>query len=512
MDTSDRFGSNLPVPFPAGSSLRSGLSPAFSGELATTAAPQINSRVLLRGLTRYWGYILGVSLLGSLLAGCLIWYFVEPTYEAVSMLRIEPVQKKLFSTTDDYGDSRGIASYLETQVNLITSNYVLERAVGNPSIAKLPVIKLSKDPKAELRKKMKVAIVEDAYLIRVALALPNPEHAATIVNAVVESYLAYNNDYKRTANKGLKDKLNTQLEKLGNDLRAKRNELQALHQKGTVDVAKPKLNLSASKSDEDPPQPTFSSLTAERVQTMVDQMVRTDLELVSAQTALDVRQRAADRANGAEDAQQSQQDADNLQTQIAEEFHKDPAVVAVIEQIKEAKDQWDRAKNVARLPNDSARRAAERQHKKLTEEYNELWNAKFNEIKQRLKVVPGTSHSPEAIRALKMQVEELAQKREGQKKLYEDLKIEKKVVSSDTFEAHVLTYDISSLLHKMDLLTQNLQQVEFETDQESFRVAAVDRAAPPKTADNNKLVKYLAAAPVGIFHGAWAVLAAGDQG
>ena len=48
---------------------------------------------------------------------------------------------------------------------------------------------------------MKVEIIEEAFLIRVALELPNAEHAATIVNAVVDSYLEYNKDFKRSANR-----------------------------------------------------------------------------------------------------------------------------------------------------------------------------------------------------------------------------------------------------------------------------------------------------------------------
>src|SRR5262249_39801168 len=102
---------------------------------------------------------------------------------------------------------------------------------------------------------------EDSYLIRVALELPNAEHAATIVNAVVESYLGYNKDYKHSANAQLKASLKLQHEKLQNDIRTKYHELQALHQKGTVEFAKPNPALSISTSNEDPAQPTFSSRT-----------------------------------------------------------------------------------------------------------------------------------------------------------------------------------------------------------------------------------------------------------
>src|SRR5262249_6576165 len=160
-----------------------------------------------------------------------------------------------------------------------------EPVVADSSVAQVPMIMKSEDAKADLRKKMVVGTLEDSYLIRIALELPNGEHAATIINAVVESYLKYFNEHKRGANAQLKVNLIDQRGQLEKQLDVKRGELRALHQKGTVEVAKPKLNLSVSKSEEDPAQPTFSTLTEERVQTMVSQMVDTDLELIAAKAA-----------------------------------------------------------------------------------------------------------------------------------------------------------------------------------------------------------------------------------
>ena len=128
----------------------------------------------------------------------------------------------------------------------------------------------------------------------------------------------------------------------------------------------------------------------------------------------------------------------NFKLRITEEFHKDPAVVALIEEIKDAREQCDRAKAVARLGTDPARRTAEKQYKKLTEQYEELWNVKFGEIKQRLKVATGTSQSPETINELAMRVEELAQKKDDTAALFELLKIEKKEVNSDTFQYYLV--------------------------------------------------------------------------
>ena len=194
MDTIDSSESNLPSPLPPPSRLLPALPQAFSDDLAVAPAPQFNSQTLLRGLVRHWWQILLIWLVAwqSLLL-FLIYLYVEPTFEAFSTLQVEPVSQKLFGqATSESVDSRGVTLYLQTQVGLLTSDRVLHEAITDPRVVNLSTIKESDDPKAVIRKDMVVEIVKDAYLIRVALELPDPHQAAAIVNAVVRSYLTYN--------------------------------------------------------------------------------------------------------------------------------------------------------------------------------------------------------------------------------------------------------------------------------------------------------------------------------
>ena len=98
-----------------------------------------------------------------------------------------------------------VKPYLLTQVNLITSNSVLDAALADPAIRNLSMIRSSKDPKAELREEMRVEIVgENTYLIQVALAAKDPNQAAAIVNAVVDAYIEQHNRYHLNKNRSLK--------------------------------------------------------------------------------------------------------------------------------------------------------------------------------------------------------------------------------------------------------------------------------------------------------------------
>ena len=118
----------------------------------------------------------------------LIYLYIEPTFEAFSTVQVEPVSRSLFQQAGPESvDDRSEKLYLQTQVGLLTSDRVLQEAVTDPRVANLSAIKESEDHDADLRKEAVVEIVPDA-VIDIALELPDPNQAATIVNAVVRSY------------------------------------------------------------------------------------------------------------------------------------------------------------------------------------------------------------------------------------------------------------------------------------------------------------------------------------
>src|SRR6516162_10855956 len=95
MDTIDRSESNLPSPFPVTPLPLPALPTVVSGDL-TLSSTQVNPRTLLRGLTRHWWKILLIWLALAVPAVYLIRQFVAPTYEAVSLLQVQPVSHGLY--------------------------------------------------------------------------------------------------------------------------------------------------------------------------------------------------------------------------------------------------------------------------------------------------------------------------------------------------------------------------------------------------------------------------------
>ena len=97
MDTTDsRSNLNLPAPLLAPLGRLSGSTPAISADPSETSAMKIDSKIILRAIGRHWWRILTLWLIVSAPIGLVIYMLVLPTYEAFSLLRIEPAQPEIF--------------------------------------------------------------------------------------------------------------------------------------------------------------------------------------------------------------------------------------------------------------------------------------------------------------------------------------------------------------------------------------------------------------------------------
>jgi capsular exopolysaccharide synthesis family protein len=498
MDTIDSPDSKLPVPYSAALPPASVSGLPVHHELAVPSAPHVNTHVILRGLIRHWWRILLIWL--AISAPTVYWIYsnIEPTYEAFGLLHFEPTRPILFDPSRDrYSDLRGIERYLQTQVNLITSDAVLREAVANPTVVNLPKIKQSKDSKADLRKTMVVEIVQEADLIRIALESTDPNEAAKIVQSVVDSYMTHNAALTQGANKKLRASLDTQATKLTKQIEDVTKKLKAdLAQKDSLEL-KEAESPNPSKKEQDLAQPTVSKLTEGQYNHVIAELFQTDIDLIGAEALLEAK-RDASKSTEEEIEQRSQELDKQLEARIQEEFLKDPDVVALKNEIDEAEKQLKHTKKVARLSNDPARRAAEEQCLNLRTEYEELWKTKYDEIHQRL-VAEVTGPQPrETISELELKVKLLKKKKDAHKKLLEQLKVDRKATNNDTFIFAYENHELTSLVNAREQVRSHLQQVDFEASHEPYHVSLVDSPAIPQIPSHNKRIKYMAYALVGV--------------
>lgn len=261
---------------------------------------------------------------------------IQPTYEAASLLRIEPAVPDILSPliNRNSGESQG-STYLKTQVGLITSAKVLNPAIADPLVVNLATIKKSVDPKTDLLDKLKVVIVPDTNLIRIALELPNPEEAVTIVQAVVQSYLTQNTDYSRSANRDLTESLKQQLLKIATEIDLKRSILKDLYKKGNLTVLqRPEDRLRANNDDINGLQPSFNIVSEDHLHKLTAQLDETDLELIEAMSTLEVK-RDAHKATQQRTEQPAEQTDRQKLARVTEEFTRDPEVVALKQEVEQ---------------------------------------------------------------------------------------------------------------------------------------------------------------------------------
>ena len=155
MDTIDRPDSNVPARYPGDFPRMPVPISAPSRDLAVApqpSTPQVTPRILIRGLSRHWWRIMLFWLVVSAPLAYLIYAMVEPTFEATSLLRAEPTQSDIYGPGTLQNSRGDVKPYLLTQVQLITSDSVLDAALAKPGISNLPMIRSSKDPKADLRR------------------------------------------------------------------------------------------------------------------------------------------------------------------------------------------------------------------------------------------------------------------------------------------------------------------------------------------------------------------------
>ncbi len=474
------------------------MTPQVVGDQAGAPPAQLDPRIVVRAISRHWWQILSLWLVVSAPIAFLLYMFVKPTYVATSVIRVEPTLPDMFTPLSrDTGEIKS-TTYLKTQVNIITTDKVLDPAVADVQVSNLPTIRKSEDPKADLRKNLVVEIVPDTNLIRVALELPDPEEAVTIVRQVVQQYMTYNVDYSRGANKDLAESLEEQLKKLGTDIKALRDKHKELLTRGNVAVFKVD-DVMSTKADGDGTgsQSTLKKVTPSQVEKIIDEIVHTEHELQVTQSKLEVKLSVPENVEPSKEL-----DEKELQTRIFEEFRNDPEIQGLMSDINEKQAHLKHTQDIVRQSNDPARIHAQREVDQLQDEYTAIWRQKYPAIRKRLTgadpISGSAEQSTESVAYLKLKVLELSKLLEKETAQLKTLEVDQKAANGDTIEATYIEQKIKSLMGLEEQVSQNLERINFEKKQDRVRIVLIDSASVPKAPSNNKRLKYMAAAPVAV--------------
>lgn len=146
-------------------------------------------RVFMR---RKW-LIAAILLVSLFLAGGYL-LKVSPVYSSSSKIYVEQAGPKLL------GDEPGLMTlsknYLYTQCTLMTSDVVLKKVVDDPAISALESLAKATDKVAYLKGIIITGVGKKDDVISVSCSVPYPDEAASIINAVVKSYISFHADRK----------------------------------------------------------------------------------------------------------------------------------------------------------------------------------------------------------------------------------------------------------------------------------------------------------------------------
>jgi capsular exopolysaccharide synthesis family protein len=172
-----------------------------------SAAPNLWS--LLAAFRRRWRLATSLGLLVGALSAALTWYLTDASsFTASAQLDVDFHRPKiLFDTIDSHTD---FATYRQTQVGLIRSRMVLNKALRDPRVAKLDIVREQADPIDWLGKQIQVDIAESPQILRISMTGKDSAAALAAVDAVREAYMSEHVDKERE----WMDQRYAQLEKL----------------------------------------------------------------------------------------------------------------------------------------------------------------------------------------------------------------------------------------------------------------------------------------------------------
>ncbi len=146
---------------------------------------QITLLFIWRSIVRWWKLALPLGLLlGGGLGGGL-WLTMKPQYRAEAWLQIE--NHRPFIAFPGMGDQM----FSKTQIELMRNPIVLGEVVKRPEIAQLTEIKVQPAPVEWLSDRVQVLPVNGSEIYQIKFEGPDPVTAQLIVNAVMDTYVEF---------------------------------------------------------------------------------------------------------------------------------------------------------------------------------------------------------------------------------------------------------------------------------------------------------------------------------
>jgi len=213
----------------------------------------------------------GASVLACLVLGTAYWLLATPVYRITSELiveKINPLDK------DQRTDAQETENFLNTQLEIIKSNNVLRLASGAPAFEDAKIWEGTRRPVDWLKRELAVEVGKKNSVITISLEAPKPhrDEAVDVVQAVVDSYRAYQKQQKKDRTEEVLEILKQNRDDAEKRLKDKQAEWYQFQQAHNT--------MSLEGNDK-------SNLTMQRLQSLSDALTSAQLDTINLKTSFE---------------------------------------------------------------------------------------------------------------------------------------------------------------------------------------------------------------------------------
>ncbi len=201
------------------------LEPIEASPPSVLSAPP-NPMALLRALRRRWRIAVSVGLLCAVVAATGAWLFMPAAkVNARTLVRIPRGDPFLFKTSEPI---MTLENHQRNQMAMVKSRLVLNSAIKNEMVAKLPFMNEQPDPLSWLEREVQADFAVAPEVLRISMSGEVGSELVTIVDAVRNAYIGEILDKERVERSNRLTTLQTFREKYQGELRSKKDEQQKL--------------------------------------------------------------------------------------------------------------------------------------------------------------------------------------------------------------------------------------------------------------------------------------------
>jgi capsular exopolysaccharide synthesis family protein len=457
--------------------------------------------VALRAIRRHWWQILAIWAVGSAALGYLAYTRLNPVYDAVAWLNVEPASRSLMATSSAGGD---FGSYLDTQVLLVTTPDVLEAAAIDPKVADLPKIRNSADPEIELRKEITVAVPQkNTRLMMVKMSGEDPEEIAAIVTAVVKAYLAKTQAWTADETKAQIAALKILYDQYTEEIDKKRSELRLRTKKLG---GNPEMELAKDEGKDGKASGPLNKyrITLDQYRSYQTELARLKIEGFTAEAAVKFLDEEIRTRDGQSSVPTGPMSEEQVEEQIKEEFLNDPQVVQLLDGMKEAEEKIEAARSRIRKQTDPTFKRVKADLEDLKADYQNRWEAMRPRLRKRIlasasgkTAVDGAAMSREAeFRAARLNLERIRTQEKLLEKQIKNLDVVAQAANDEMLEVQFAREDLARSEALFNAVKNHKEQLEYEAKNNGSRIWQIGKVKPPRVPSSNNRYKAMAAAPV----------------